>query len=131
MKIIDLHKLKKACSNGLFAVVLLLSFFTFSGLVISAQTRQVKAETTCVVKADEGVVKCFQYRAQAARVWKRHSGQLLLFTTLNLSRIHTAEAAVSFKSHSQTILPSVFISTFYQAKTIPQNGESDSSLLLG
>lgn len=131
MKIVNPHKLKKACSNGVFAVVLLLSFFTFSGLAVSVQTRQVKAETTCVVKTDAGVIKGFQYKAQAARACKRHSSPLLLFTALNLSRVHTVEAGVSFKNHSQPILTSVFAPIFYQAKTIPQNGESDPSLLLG
>jgi len=115
-------------SKWLLAAVLILSFFTLSGLGVRSQPK-FAAQKTELVKANESrAIKTISF----ARALKQIPGSLntveiFSVQVINLAQIHSMRAQTQFMNHQQrTSLPAVF---FYQHKTIPNtNGDEPIAL---
>ena len=124
------YNFKNICSKGLLAAILLLGFFTFSGLPVSSQTRQAATQTTWIIRANTHLINGFRYQAQARKIHKGHANAFLLFNTIYLSWFHSKQTTISLKCCSATILHKPIVS-ICQFKTIPQSGKNNPSLISG
>jgi hypothetical protein len=111
-------------SKWLFAAVLILSFFTFSGLVVKQQPK-FAAQKTELVKANES-------RAAKSITFNRASKQIPgIFNTqgtfsvqiISLARVHSGQVKMQFiNCRLHKALPAGF---FYRYKTIPGTNDAE------
>ena len=117
-------EIKKASSKWLFAVVLLLSFFTFSGFIAPAQIKLDKPQTTISVNTDAGLSKSITYKRAVIKTPVIEQ-QAFVFIDLNNRQTKVRLAALSnFCIQSKTGL-------FYRVKTILPNADDDPTILVG
>lgn|GEM_PF-4880849 len=115
-------------SKWLFAAVLILSFFTFSGLSVKSQPR-FAAQKTELVKANESnTVRTITF-SRALKQIPESLNPLFTFSVqvISLAQIHDLQAKTQFincKQHNAQ--PAVF---FYQRKTISNNNGDEPIVL--
>ncbi len=123
MSNIQYPEIKKASSKWLFAVVLLMSFFTFSGFIAPTQIKLIKPQTTISVSADAGLSKSITYKRALIKLPVQQ--HVLVFIDLNNRKTNVRLAALSnFCIQSKTGL-------FYRAKTNLLNADDDPAILVG
>jgi hypothetical protein len=116
--------LKKASSKWLFVVVLLLSFFTFSGFIAPTQIKLVKPQSTLVISGYAGLSKSITYKRALVKTPVIEQ-QVLVFIDLNNRQTNIRLAALSnFCIQSKTGL-------FYRVKTNLPNADDDPAILVG
>jgi hypothetical protein len=125
------HNYKNLFSKWLLAVVLLLSFFNFSGLVIQTQQKSNAPQTT-LVQSDQGrIVKSLIY--QRALIHKQNRLNPLSFfviSSVNLSEVHSRQVKSQITDCNNLNMSCAQTCFFYQHKTIPQNTSDDPAIAL-
>ena len=117
--------LKKASSKWLLAVVLLLSFFTFSGFIAPTQIKLVKPPTTLVISGDTTKPsKSITYERALVKTPVIEQ-QVLVFIDLNNRQTNIRLAALS----NFCIQPKTAV--FYRVKTNLPNADDDPAILVG
>jgi hypothetical protein len=118
---------KNSISKWLFAVILLLSFFTFSGFVAQTEPTLNKPQTTLVVNSNSGPFKSINYkRALIAS----HSKDPVAPILIDLSRLYSQQVKIQITELTQSYIPTQ-TGLFYKPKTTLQNADDDSALILG
>lgn len=116
--------LKSASSKWLFAVVLLLSFFSFSGFIAATQITLVKPQTTLIVRSDAGLSKSITLTRALVKTPVTEK-QVLVFIDLYTRQTNVRLAVISnFCAQPKTAL-------FYRVKAAPQNTSDEPAILLG
>jgi hypothetical protein len=116
--------LKKAYSKWLFAVVLLLSFFAFSGFIAPTQIKLAKPQTTLVISSNTELSKSIAYKRALIKTTVIEQ-QVLVFIDLNNRQTNVRLAALSsFCIQPKTVL-------FYRVKTNLPNADDDPAILAG
>ena len=101
---------KNKSPKWLFAAVLLLSFFTFSGIALKLQAEQYAQRTTLVANPQTGLVRSISYTGALRRVYNNDSTRLFFaISTFNISRAYSCEVctcinhlAVAYKYRPKT-----------------------------
>ncbi|SHL88549.1 hypothetical protein [Mucilaginibacter sp. OK098] len=131
MKNIRTHNYQNLFSKWLFAAVLLLSFFTFSGLVVQTQVKPNATQTTLLQSAPGRAVKSIAYkRALVHTKNKLNTLSFFSISSINLSEIHNGKANVQLTYYRALNILSLQTFFFYQHKTIPQNTSDDPAIAL-
>jgi hypothetical protein len=125
------NNLKNSFSKALFAVVLLLGFFSFSGIAIQSQPKLDVPQTTLLVGYNNGLIKSISYKRALGKVDGKYPDISLFFTSImNLDRLHSnmikTYIAVLCRHH---IKQKIFY--FYPVTFIPQNKSDDPLITLG
>lgn len=119
--------IRNTCSKWLFAALLILSFFTFSGFTSQAQINSNKPKTTLITTSNLQLEKSISYK----RALKPAQPKYLSFSSLiNANRLYTQQVKVQITELNVTDLL-LQTGLFYKPKTIPQNADEDSALILG
>jgi hypothetical protein len=127
MSNIQCYNLKRRFSKGLFAAVLLLSIFTFSGFVAQTSTVNNKPQTILVAKSQGRFVKGISY----SRVVKEAAHKTVTFYSfVELSRLHSNQVKIQIAVLSNRSMPTPG-GLFYRVKTIPQNPGDEPAIRLG
>lgn len=121
------YNLKNAFSKWLFAAVLLLSFFTFSGVVVQTQIKFDKPQTTLVVNANTRVIKSINYSRLLVPV---HFECHVVAAYIDISRFHSQLVKADIIKLSAICIPKQ-TGLFYQPKITSKNAEDDAAILLG
>jgi len=109
-------------SKWLFMAILLLSFFTYSGIVIKSRAKPYTQQSTLVANKQTSLSKVISYKRSLLQVYNSYS-TLSIFTisTFDISRMYSRqvctcinELSASYKSRPQTVF-------FYPVKTCPKN----------
>jgi len=122
----NLNNYQGCSSKWLFAVVLLLSFFNFSGFTVSAAyTGSDKQQTSFLGKSRLGHSKSISYKRAVNQVRpKQH-----LFTPINnllhLAQWHTLLLNAKTISCRPLLLSDQKINLFYQLKSVAKNDEEE------
>lgn len=132
MNYIFTDKLKNNRSKWLFIVILLVSFFTFSGIVLKPQVAFNVQRTTLIANPQKGFVKSISYKRAALGVYNCCSTRpFFTKSTFDISRMHNRQVCtcinrleISYKCRPQTAL-------FFPAKIFPQNVGDYPSTSLG
>jgi hypothetical protein len=114
-------------SKCLLAVILLLSFFTFSGFVAQSKTTLNKPQTTLVVNSSFRPFKSINYKRAIVSL---SSKDPVIPILIDISRLHSQQVKIRI-----TTLISLYIprqtGLFYRPRTTSQNADNDSALILG
>lgn len=111
-------------SKWLLAAVLILSFFTFSGLVVKQQPK-FAAQKTELVKANEGrIVKSITFNRALRQIPGNFNTQgTFSVQIISLAKVHSGQAKMQFiNCRLHKTLPAGF---FYQYKTIPNSNDAE------
>lgn len=120
-------QLETHAPKWLFAALLILSFFTFSGFTSPAQINSNKPKTTLITTSNLQLEKSISYK----RALKPAQPKYLSFSSLiNANRLYTQQVKVQITELNVTDLL-LQTGLFYKPKTIPQNADEDSALILG
>ena len=118
---------KNSMSKCLLAVILLLSFFTFSGFVAQSKTTLNKPQTTLVVNSSFRPFKSINYKRAIVSL---SSKDPVIPILIDISRLHSQQVKIRI-----TTLISLYIprqtGLFYRPRTTSQNADNDSALILG
>jgi hypothetical protein len=124
MSIVQYPEIKKTSSKWLLPVVLLLSFFTFSGFIAPTQIKLVKPQTTLVIGGNTGLSKSITYKRALVKTPVIEQ-QVLVFIDLHNRQTNVRLVALSnFCVQPKTAL-------FYRAKTNLPNADDDPTILEG
>jgi|GEM_PF-1021509 len=124
--------LKKKCFKWPFAVILLLSFFSFSGIVIQPRPGPNSQQITLVTNPQISFLKSINYK-RALRQTRRHYSASSFFTisTFHISRLHSRQIRTSIYNLSVSYKCRPGIAFFLPLKTVPQNACDYPASLLG
>ncbi|MDB5135348.1 MAG: hypothetical protein JWP37_1951 [Mucilaginibacter sp.] len=124
--------LKNAFSKWLFAVALLLSFFTLSGFAVQKQIRSDRLQTTIVVNSNTRLVKSISYKRALVHVHRKRPA-ISFFALLGsaIGRLHSQQIKTFILQLSQSCKASPDSRFFYHVKTIPQSTDDAPSITLG
>lgn len=123
------HNIRKTFSKGMLIAILLTGFFTFSGFVITMQSNRPIVQTTWLIGNKARVTKKIQCQPRLYNHKTSQGVESLSSVILNFTRLHNKLTAVNLKTHSKPSLSKSHSFFFYQAKTIPQNEESDPAFI--
>jgi hypothetical protein len=118
---------KNSISKWLLAVILLLSFFTFSGFVAQTKTTLTKPQTALVVNSNSGLFKSINYKRALIAL---HSKDPFIPILIDISRLYGQQVKIQITELAKSYIPTQ-TSLFYKPKTTPQNADDDSALILG
>jgi hypothetical protein len=118
---------KNLVSKWLFTAFLILSFFTFSGLISQIQTNPGKPQTTLITVSNPQLTRSLSYK----RALKPAQPKFLsLFSFVNADHLYTQQVKVRIKQlGAAVLLPQTAL--FYKVKTIPQNTVEEPASLIG
>ena len=122
------NNIKKLCSKGLFAILLLAGFFIFHHSAASFHQRFAAQTTECVTSGTY-LARGFHYSAQVSSTYKQPSACITLYSKVNFCLFHTKQAAIKAKLVVQTVLAKQ-VSSVYFTKSIPQSGKNHPSAIL-
>ena len=111
-------------SKWLLAAVLILSFFTFSGLVVKQQPK-FAAQKTELVKANESrAAKSITFNRALRQIPGNFNTQGTFFAQIiSLARVHSGQVKMQFiNCRLHKALPAGF---FYRYKTIPNSNDAE------
>jgi hypothetical protein len=118
-------------SKWLLAAVLLLSFFTFSGLVVQTRAKPNTLQTTLVQINQNRVVKSIAYQRALIHTQNRlNTLPFFVMSSINLSEVHSRQVKAQISDYRSLNIPSLQTCFFYQHKTIPQNTSDDPAFAL-
>ena len=119
-------RFKNVFLKCLFAIVLLLSFFTFSGFVAQTKTTLNKPQTTLVINPGLRQLKSINYkRALISLRFK----DLVVPIPINISRLYSQQVKIRITTLISSYIP-LQTGLFYKPKTTPSNADDDSALIL-
>lgn len=118
---------KNPISKWLFAVVLLLSFFTFSGFVAQSKSTLNKPQTTLVVTQSLRPFKSIDYKRALIAL---HSKDPVAPILIDLSRLYSRQIKIQITELTKSYIP-LQTAIFYKPCTASQNADDDSALILG
>jgi hypothetical protein len=131
MKNTRIHNYQNLFSKWLFAAVLLLSFFNFSGFVIQTQQKPIAPQTTLVQNSQNRVIKSIAYkRALIHTQNKLNPLSFFTISSINLSELHSRQVKAQIIDYRGLNIPTLQTRFFYQHKTIPQNTSDDPAIAL-
>jgi hypothetical protein len=115
---------KNLVSKWLFAALLIVSFFTVSGIVSLTQINPDKPQTTLINVSNPQLTKSISYKRASKPAQPKY---LSLFSFVNADYLYTQQVKVRIKELVAIVLVPQ-ITLFYRVKTIPQNtGEEPAS----
>ena len=117
---------KNSISKWLFAVILLLSFFTFSGFVSQTKITLNKPQTTLVVNSNSGQLKSINYKRALIAL---HSKDPVTPILIDLSRLYSQQVKIKLIELAKSHIP-LQTNLFYKPHTASQNADDDSALIL-
>ena len=123
---------KSKNSKWLYVVVLLLSFFTISGVVLKPQARLYVHRTTLVANPPTGFVRSINYKRALLEVYNNCSAHLIFtISTFAISRIYSRQicTCINYLAMAYDCRPKTTF--FLRAKTFPQNSDDYSAIPLG
>ena len=118
---------KNAISKWLFAVVLILSFFTFSGFVVQSQTTFNKPKTTLTLSSNSRFFKSIDYKRALV---SSHPKAPVVSTLINRELLYSQRVKIQITELTKSYIP-LQTGLFYKPKTAPQNADDDFALILG
>jgi len=123
---------KNKCSKWLFAAILSVSFFTFSGIALKPQAGLNVHRTTLVANQQINLSKVISYKRALRQVYNSYS-TLSIFTisTFDISRIHSRKVCTRINSVSMSYKSRTKTAFFFQIKAFPLNKGDYPSILLG
>ena len=116
-------------SKWLFAAVLLLSFFNFSGFVVQTQQKPNAPQTTWVQSNQNQVVKSIAYKRALIHTQNRPNS-FFVVSSINLSEAYSRQVKAQLINYCDSNIPCPQTRFFYQHKTIPQNTSDDPAIAL-
>lgn len=119
---------KNRFSKGLFAVILLLGFFAFSGYAAQTTVVNASTQTTLVVNAQSRFEKSITYQRALAKTSYNH---LHTPSYIDVSRMHSARVTVCINGLGFCDIRRSKINFFFRLKTIPQNSGDEPASRLG
>lgn len=126
MCIIRQYNSKRLSSKWLLAVVLLLTFFTFSGFGVQDQTKPGKPQTTLVASYRSEVIKSISYNRLLISCLKNKSFPAFI----DLSDLYSQQVKTSL-----SVLSGYYIRLqthlFYKIKTTSSGTDDDPAIILG
>lgn len=119
-------KYKGLSSKWLLAVVLLLSFFTFSGIAIQSQAKQNPSRTEVAYTTQSQAAKCITY-CRAQQQTKSGQNALLIFaaSAIDLAYFSSLQVKILSITYSSKSIYKPQGDFFYQHKLIPQNNSDE------
>lgn len=126
--VLDYHQ--NRISKWLFAAVLLLCFFSFSGLTVrSAQTSSDAQQTSFLGRAKFRSVKSISYKSAYNQVKHFHSRFSPVSNLFHLAQLHTQVLSTRAGTYNVPLLNIQKISLFYRLKSVAQNDEENPALI--
>lgn len=127
MSITPNSRISEACAKWVLVVVLILNFFTFSGITFQTQTNPCKPQTTLTAASNLQRQKSINYKRALQPAQLKY---LSLVCFVNADQLYTEQVIVRIKELGATVLlaKTVF---FYKVKTIPQNAGDEPVCLIG
>lgn len=116
---------KNAISKWLFAVVLLLSFFTFSGLVAQPNSTLNKPQTILVINSNLRLSKSIDYKRTLISF---HSKDPVVPILIDISRLYSQQVKIQLTELTKSYIPTR-ISLLYKPNATSQNADDDSALI--
>ena len=124
--------LKKKCSKWPFAVILLLSFFSFSGIIIQPRPGPYSQQTTLVTNPQISFVKSISYKRALRLTYSCYSASsFFTISTFDISRLHSRQIRTSIYNLSMSYKCRPRIVFFLPVKMLPQNAGDYPASLLG
>jgi hypothetical protein len=125
-------KFKNNSSKWLFAAILLVSFFTFSGIVLKPQATLNVQRTTLVVNPQTSQPKIISYKRALLQAYSDFSA-LSIFTisTFDISRIHSSQVCTCINSLLMSYKCRPKTAFFFPVKIFPQNAGDYPVIHLG
>ncbi len=125
------NNIKDNFSKALFAVVLLLGCFCFSGIAIQSQPKLNVPQTTLVVGSNNKLTKSISYKRALGKVDGKYPAISLFFIpAVDLGRLHSNVIKTCI-----TVLSKLYIKQtifdFNPVRFIPQNKRDDPAITLG
>ncbi len=125
------HNYQNIFSKWLFAAILLMSFFSFSGLIVQTQTKPNALKTTLVIGNKTRVVKSITFnRAFGNTHGKLNSLSFLTTPAINLVYVHSRLVKTRIICLDSGDISSLSNYLFYQHKPIPQSAGDESTYFL-
>jgi hypothetical protein len=119
-------------SKWLLAAILVLSFFTFSGIVLKPQAAGYVQRTTLHAYPRAVLVRSISYRRAQCQFYKNHSTRsFFTISTFDLSRIYSRQISNRINSLSMSYKSRPKTDFFFPVKTFPQNAGDHPALHLG
>jgi hypothetical protein len=126
------NKYQNTFSKWLLAAVLLLSFFTFSGLAVQRQAKQDAQQTTLIVSKSTRIVKSISFNGAFRHCYAQYKTTTWLVAPfLNLVNQHNRQISIKIKNHSGSNSPVIQTCFFYRVKAVSQNTGDAPILPLG
>lgn len=126
MSIIRQYNLKRLSSKWVFSLVLMLSFFAFTGFGPQSQIKPDKPQTTLVVNSGIKLKKTISYHSALVKAPVTSA----VFDFINLSRLHSCLVKIRFTTLSKTPVP-LQTALFYRAKITSENSGDEPATILG
>jgi len=122
---------KNKSSKWLFAVVLLLSFFCFSGIVLKPQAGP-NVQRTTLVANQIGLSKVISYKRALRQVYNSYSTRsIFTISTFDISRIHSSQLCTCINSLSISYKCRSKIAFFFLVKNFTRNAGDYPVIHLG
>jgi hypothetical protein len=118
---------KNLVAKWLFAALLILSFFTFSGLISPTQTNPDQLQTTLVVNSGSRNIKSINYKRALIPEQRKY---LSFLSFVNADHLYVQQVKVRIKELGAIVLVPQ-IALFYRVKTIPQSIGDEPNNLIG
>ena len=127
MSVTPNRAIRNTYSKWLFAVLLLLSFFTFSGFIAQSQTRFNKPQNTLIVSSNSRLFKSIDYKRALIT---SHSKNIVVHILIDISRLYSNQVKIRITELTKSNIP-LQTGLFYKSKTTPQGADDVSALILG
>jgi hypothetical protein len=114
------HIDKKAPTKWLFAIVLLLSLFAFSGAAVQTQFNHDVPQTTLIAGAPIRSVKSISYGRAFLQTHHQQAFSFLKSSIINIGRLHNRQIKIRIEALKKCC-PRVNVFTFLHLKTFPQS----------
>ncbi|SMC94453.1 hypothetical protein [Pedobacter africanus] len=126
MKARNLINYKSWCSKWLLAVVLLLSFFNFSGFTISAAyTSSDKQQTSFLGESRLSWAKSISYKRALNQIRPQEHLFIRINDLLHLAEWHTLLLNAKIANCRPPLLTTQKINLFYRLKSVAKNDEDE------
>jgi hypothetical protein len=119
-------RFKNVFLKYLFAVIILLSFFTFSGFVAQSKTTLNKPQITLVVNSSLRPFKSINYKRAIVSL---SSKDPVIPILIDISRLYSQQVKIQITELTQSYIPTP-IMLLYKPNTASQNADDDFVLIL-
>lgn len=126
------YKFKNNSSKWLLMAILLLSFFTFSGIVLKPQARLYVQQTTLVANPQTRFVRSISYKRAALGIYNGCSTRpFFAKSTFNISRMHSHQIRTCINSLEMSYRCRPKTAFFFPTKTFLQDASDYPIISLG